>query len=107
LRRAAIGVYNQPHNMRRKSLYIYERPDWPKFRWDSVQLTPALAACRHQQGRLLGQMEALGFPAPTGAVLQTLTDDVVKSSEIEGDTLDAQKVRSSVARRLGMDVGAS
>jgi len=90
--------------MRRKSLYIYERPDWPKFRWDSVQLTPALSACRHQQGRLLGQMEALGFPLQQEAVLQTLTDDVVKSSDIEGETLDVQQVRSSVARRLGLDV---
>jgi len=91
--------------MRRKSFYIHERPDWPKFRWDSVQLTPALSACRHQQGRLLGQMEALGFQLQQEAVLQTLTDDVVKSSEIEGETLDVQQVRSSVARRLGLNAG--
>ena len=91
--------------MRRNSLYIHEQPDWPKFRWDSVKLTPELSACRHRQGRLVGQMEALGFPLRQEAVLQTLTDDVVKSSEIEGERLDANQVRSSVARRLGMDVG--
>jgi Fic family protein len=66
---------------------------------------PALSSCRHQQGRLLGQMEALGFQLQQEAVLQTLTDDVVKSSEIEGERLDILQVRSSVARRLGMDVG--
>ena len=91
--------------MRRNSLYIHEQPDWPKFRWDSARLTPALSTCRHQQGRLLGQMQALGFQFQQEAELQTLTDDVVKSSEIEGEKLDVQQVRSSVARRLGMDVG--
>ncbi len=64
-----------------------------------------LASVRHQQGRLIGHMEALGFPIRQEAVLQTLTEDVVKSSEIEGEVLDAEQVRSSVARRLGMDAG--
>jgi Fic family protein len=64
-----------------------------------------LASTRHKQGRLLGQMEALGFKVKEEAVLRTLTDDVLKSSEIEGETLDAEQVRSSVARRLGMDIG--
>jgi Fic family protein len=91
--------------MRRKSIYIHELPDWPRFTWNSAQLMPALSSCRHQQGRLLGQMEALGFQLQQEAVLQTLTDDVVKSSEIEGERLDILQVRSSVARRLGMDVG--
>jgi Fic family protein len=91
--------------MRRNILYIHDLPDWPKFRWDSEILTPALSACRHQQGRLLGQMEALGFQFQQEAVLKTLTEDVVKSSEIEGENLDASQVRSSIARRLGMDVG--
>ena len=91
--------------MRQKLLYVHELRDWPKFRWDSAQLTPALSACRHQQGRLLGQMEALGFQFQQEAVLQTLTEDVVKSSEIEGEKLDASHVRSSIARRLGMEVG--
>lgn len=69
------------------------------------RLAVPLAAARHLQGRLAGHMEALGFKAREEAVLQTLTDDVVKSSEIEGENLDADQVRSSVARRLGLDIG--
>ncbi len=64
-----------------------------------------LAAVRHEQGRLMGRMESLGFGMRQEAVLQTLSTDVLKSSEIEGEKLDAEQVRSSIARRLGMDVG--
>ncbi len=85
--------------------YIHQLPDWPRFRWNHELLAAPLAAARHLQGRLIGQMEALGFGVREEAVLRTLTDDVVKSSEIEGETLDADQVRSSVARRLGMDIG--
>jgi len=70
-----------------------------------ARLAHPLAAVRHRQGRLLGHMEALGFPLQQEAVLQTLTEDVVKSSDIEGETLDAGQVRSSIARRLGLDAG--
>jgi Fic family protein len=91
--------------MRRKSGYIHDHPDWPDFRWDREKLAKQLAEVRHQQGRLVGHMEALGFPLQQEAVLQTLTEDVVKSSEIEGEKLDVSQVRSSIARRLGMDVG--
>lgn len=91
--------------MRQKSRYIHEVRDWPKFRWDQQRLARTLAEVRHHQGRLIGRMEALGFPVQQEAVLQTLTEDVVKSSEIEGATLDASQVRSSIARHLGMDVG--
>ena len=91
--------------MRRKTRYIHELTDWPKLRWDHEKLTKTLASVRHEQGRLIGHMEALGFPLQQEAVLQTLTEDVVKSSEIEGEKLDASQVRSSLARRLGMDVG--
>jgi Fic family protein len=70
-----------------------------------MALAAPLAAARHQQGRLLGHMEALGFKVKEEAVLRTLTDDVLKSSEIEGEKLDAGQVRSSVARRLGIDIG--
>ncbi len=87
-------------------LYIHELPDWPNWYWDDARLTAPLAAARHLQGRLLGQMEALGFKLREDAVLATLTDDVLKSSEIEGEVLDRAQVRSSVARRLGMDIGA-
>jgi Fic family protein len=91
--------------VRRKSKYIYDRPDWPKFHWDQARLARQLVAVSHQQGRLIGHMEALGFPLQQEAVLQSLTDEVVKSSEIEGEHLDSGEVRSSIARRLGIDIG--
>ncbi|MGO4410636.1 MULTISPECIES: Fic family protein [unclassified Brevundimonas] len=84
--------------------YIHERNDWTGFRWDDKALAQPLAAVRHRQGRLIGRMEALGFPLREEAVLRTLTEDVLKSSEIEGEVLDRDQVRSSIARRLGMDV---
>lgn len=87
------------------STYIHELPDWPAFRWANDRLAAPLAAARHLQGRLIGQMGALGFKLKEEAVLRTLTDDVLKSSEIEGEKLDADQVRSSLARRLGMDIG--
>lgn len=86
-------------------MYIYERKGWPQLQWNRQRLTERLAAVRHEQGRLTGHMEALGFQLRQEAVLQTLTADVVKSSEIEGEPLDAGQVRSSIARRLGMDIG--
>ena len=85
--------------------YIHELPDWPRFRWEDARLATPLASARHLQGRLVGQMEALGFKVREEAVLLTLTEDVLKSSEIEGEMLDADQVRSSVARRLGIDIG--
>ena len=87
-------------------MYIHELQDWPRFAWNRERLAEQLAAVRHQQGRLIGHMEALGFKLRQEAVLQTLTADVLKSSEIEGEQLDVEQVRSSVARRLGMDVAA-
>ncbi|MFN2375241.1 MAG: Fic family protein [Candidatus Binatia bacterium] len=87
-------------------MYIHQSPDWPKFRWDKDQLAEPLADVRHRQGRLIGRMEALGFGLREEAVLRTLTDDVLKTSEIEGEKLDSEQVRSSIARRLGMDIGA-
>ena len=87
-------------------MYIYELQDWPRFHWNGDRLAEQLASVRHRQGRLIGRMEALGFNLRQEAVLQTLTSDVLKSSEIEGEKLDAEQVRSSIARRLGMDIGA-
>ena len=87
-------------------MYIHERKDWPEFKWDQAKLAGQLADVRHWQGRLLGRMEALGFQSRAEATLQTLTQDVVKTSEIEGEKLDAAQVRSSLARRMGMDIGA-
>ncbi len=86
--------------------YIHQRAGWPKLTWSQGLLAEQLAVVRHRQGRLLGRMEAIGFPLRAEAVLQTLTQDVLKSSEIEGEILNKDQVRSSVARRLGMEIGA-
>jgi Fic family protein len=86
--------------------YIHQLAAWPDFRWKDDALASSLGGVRHHQGRLIGRMEALGFPLRKEAVLQTLTEDVLKSSEIEGEKLDEEQVRSSIARRLGMDIGA-
>ncbi len=85
-------------------MYIHQDKSWPNFYWDDKRLTERLASVRHRQGRLIGRMEALGFDLRAEAVLHTLTEDVLKSSEIEGEVLDKEQVRSSVARRLGMDI---
>lgn len=85
--------------------YIHQLNNWPKFIWDDQQIMPLLGQVRNAQGRLIGRMESLGFPLRSEAILQTLTLDVLKSSEIEGEILDPAQVRSSIARRLGMDIG--
>lgn len=87
-------------------MYIHEHKDWPEFQWNQAKLAGLLAEVRHRQGRLLGRMEAMGFQLREEASLQTLTQDVVKTSEIEGEKLDAAQVRSSLARRMGLDIGA-
>lgn len=84
--------------------YIYERKKWPEFTWDQLRITSELAQVRHNQGRLLGRMEGVGFHLRTEASLTTLTEDVVKSSQIEGESLERSQVRSSISRRLGLDV---
>jgi len=89
----------------KRGVYIYERPEWPAFSWDSERISQRLVDVRHRQGRLIGRMEGLGFQLRTEAVLDTLTEDVLKSSEIEGEKLDRDQVRSSIARRLGIDIG--
>ena len=85
--------------------YIHERRGWPGFRWDHARISARLVDVRHRQGRLIGRMEGLGFQLRAEAVLDSLTEDVMKSSEIEGETLDRDQVRSSIARRLGLDIG--
>ena len=89
----------------KRETYIHELKGWPGFRWDHELVSARLVDVRHRQGRLIGRMESLGFPLRAEAVLQTLTEDVVKSSEIEGEILDRDQVRSSIARRLGLDIG--
>ena len=86
------------------SKYIYQRKEWPHFRWKETKVASTLAHVRYRQGRLLGKMESLGFPLQVEANLNTLTLDVLKSSEIEGDILNPGQVRSSIARRLGIAV---
>ena len=87
--------------------YIHQQPDWPNLRWRDADLLGLLAAVRHQQGRLLGRVEALGFAVRDDLSLSALTNEVVKSSEIEGEMLDLEQVRSSIAQRLGIDDGSS
>ena len=87
----------------RRITYIYDLPDWPRFRWDSAGLAIPLVALRHRQGRLLGRMESLGFDLRAETTLRTLTQDALKTSEIEGESLDREDVRSSLARRLGLE----
>ena len=82
--------------------YIHQQKDWPNFRWNEARLLPLLTKVRHQQGRLLGQMEGLGFHLRGEANLESLTKEVIGSSAIEGEKLDAEEVRSSIARRLGI-----
>ncbi len=86
--------------------YIHQLTEWPRFRWDADTLAAPLAAVRHHQGRLIGRMEGLGFPLREEAVLRSMTEEVLKSSEIEGEQLDRDQVRSSIARRLGLEIGA-
>jgi Fic family protein len=85
-------------------MWIHKNKDWPIFTWDAEALAAKLADVRHREGRLLGRMEGLGFELKQEASLRTLTSDVVKSSAIEGENLNAEEVRSSIARRLGIHI---
>ncbi|GAB4162177.1 MAG: Fic family protein [Rickettsiaceae bacterium] len=84
-------------------MWIYEHQNWPNFKWDAEALASELADIRYRQGRLLGRMEGLGFELRREASLSMLTDDVVKSSAIEGENLNPEEVRSSIARRMGIN----
>jgi Fic family protein len=86
-------------------LYIWEQKNWPAMTWDRGQLLQLLGEVSREQGRLLGRMQDVGFDLRREAQLSTLTEDVVRTSEIEGEKLDSEQVRSSIARRLGMDAG--
>jgi Fic family protein len=88
----------------KQGTYIHQRAGWPGFRWDHASISACLVHVRHRQGRLIGRMEGLGFQLRAEAVLDSLTEEVLKSSEIEGETLDRDQVRSSIARRLGLDI---
>jgi len=86
-------------------MYIYQKNNWPNFYWEIEKLSEILVSVRHKQGRLIGRMEGMGFHLQSEATLSTITLDVLKSSEIEGEILDKEQVRSSIARKLGLDIG--
>jgi Fic family protein len=90
--------------MRTIRRYIHQLSNWPEFHWNQNKIVQLLAEVRHRQGRLLGRMQALGFTMQTEANLETLTMDVLKTSEIEGEILNEEQVKSSIARKLGMDI---
>jgi len=91
--------------MRRIDRYIHQLSEWPHFTWQPAALETLLGAVRHQQGHLLGRLDGLGLDLRAEATLQTLTLDVLKSSEIEGELLPTASVRSSLAQRLGLEQG--
>ncbi|ESU28528.1 Fic family protein [Flavobacterium limnosediminis JC2902] len=88
-------------------MYIHQRKDWPNFTWDADKISPLLGAVRHNQGKILGQMQALGFKLQEETMLKALTLDVVKTSQIEGEQLNPEQVRSSIARRLGIEIAGA
>ena len=85
--------------------YIYQNPDWHNFIWHGEKIQKLLFDIKKAQGYLLGKMDSLGFDIKNNALLQVLTENIIKSSEIEGQILDKHIVRSSIARRLGIDIG--
>ena len=88
-----------------RRMYIHDDPDWPNMHWQDGRIADRLTALKYRQGWLRGRMEALGFELQLDAQADTLTEDAVRSSAIEGEALDTEQVRSSVARRLGIDAG--
>jgi len=93
--------------MHRIRPYIHQKAQWPAFTWDSSQVLELLSEARNVQGRLIGKMETLGFVLQNEAILDTLTLDVLKSSEIEGELLNPDQVRSSIARWLGIELAGA
>jgi len=85
--------------------YIYEQKSWPNFTWDEKSINAIFGEVRNLQGRISGQMQSVGFSRKEETTLNTLTLDVVKSSEIEGERLNYEQVRSSIAIRLGIEIG--
>ncbi len=84
--------------------YIYENKNWPDFTWQETAINQIFGEVRNLQGKIIGQMNMLGFATKAEATLATLTLDITKSSEIEGEKLDYEQVRSSIARRLGINI---
>jgi Fic family protein len=88
-------------------MYIHEQENWPKFTWNTELITKILGSVRHRQGKIIGQMQSLGFRIQEETILKALTLDVIKSSEIEGELLNQEQVRSSIARRLGIEIAGT
>ena len=96
----------RPHLPTRTPRYIWQLPDWPNLTYDAAALAAPLAQVHRAQGQLSGRMAELGMAQREQATLQVLTQEVIKTSEIEGERLSLDAVRSSIARRLGLDIGA-
>ena len=88
-------------------MYIHQQKEWPQFTWEAELITKILGSVRHRQGQILGQMQALGFRIQEETMLKALTMDVMKSSEIEGELLNHEQVRFSIARRLGIEIAGA
>lgn len=95
-----------PEKPQRSRIYLWQRPDWPQWRFDAIALAAPLAQVHRAQGHLAGRMAELGLAQRDQATLQALTQEVVTTSAIEGEALNPDTVRSSIARRLGVDIGA-
>lgn len=93
--------------MQRMKAFIHQQLNWPNFSWENDEIVNLLSEARNLQGRLIGKMESLGFDLRNEAILDTLTLDVIKTSEIEGEYLNPDQVRSSIARKLGMEIAGS
>ena len=85
--------------------YIHELSDWPAFSWNEREISPLLASVRFRQGSLIGQMKSIGFGIEKETAFQVITEDVIKTSQIEGEIFETDVVRSAIARRLGIDIG--
>lgn len=94
-------------NIQRMSIFIHQKNNWPIFTWSSDECLNLLSEVRNLQGRLMGKMESIGFDLRREALLDTLTLDVLKSTEIEGELLSPDQVRSSIARKLGLEIAGS
>lgn len=102
--RRIIAIFTAKYTENMKSIYIWQQTDWPDFTWDDAKLSYKLGRVRGLQGRLVGRMSALGFDLKNSAMLDALTADITKSLEIEGEILNVDQVRSSVARHLGIEI---
>ena len=92
------------NNGSKRILYIWQNVDWPNFVWDETKVATLLNSVQERQGRLLGMLSVLGFDMQRKAALESITEDVVRSSEIEGELLNRDSVRSSIARHLGVNL---